>query len=261
MIEAIVLGFLQGMLEWLPVSSEGVVAAVYAFFFDKPLDEAIGFALWLHAGTVPAAVVVLRRDISILIRDFVSYPRKPSPLLRFFFLATLVSAIVGAPLLLTLGSISTITGAAVMGVIGTFMLITGYLQIRSKPIGYRNIDQIKTSDIIATGVAQGLAVIPGLSRSGMTVVVLLTRRLSIKDALVLSFLLSIPASIGSALFVGIKHNLIINLEAIIAALVAFIVGIITIRGLLALSSTIKFGWFVIAVGAAMIIGALWGELL
>ena len=42
MIEAIVLGSLQGMLEWLPVSSEGVVAAVYAFSFDKPLDEAIG---------------------------------------------------------------------------------------------------------------------------------------------------------------------------------------------------------------------------
>ena len=133
MIEAIVLGSLQGMLEWLPVSSEGVVAAVYAFSFDKPLDEAIGFALWLHAGTVPAAVVVLRRDILMLIRDLVSYPRKPSPLLRFCFLATLVSAIVAAPLLLTLGSISTITGAAVMGVVGTFMLITCLLYTSPSP--------------------------------------------------------------------------------------------------------------------------------
>ena len=261
MIEAIVLGFLQGVLEWLPVSSEGVVAAVYAFTFDKPLDEAIGFALWLHAGTVPAAVVVLRRDILGLIRGFVSHPRKPSPLLRFSLLATLVSAVVGAPLLLTLGSISTITGSVVMGVIGTFMLITGCIQIRSKAIGYRNIDQIRAPDIIATGVAQGLAVIPGLSRSGMTVVVLLTRRFRIKNALVLSFLLSIPASIGSALFVGISHRVTINVEAIIAASVAFIVGIVTIRGLLALSSTINFGWFVITVGVAMMIGALWGEVL
>ena len=256
MAAAAVLGLLQGLVEWLPVSSEGVVAAAYALLFDASFDEAVGFALWLHLGTVPSVLVALRRDIQDIVRDVLALPEAPSTTIRFLFFATLASGVVGLPLILTLSDISAIGGTAATGVIGGFMLITGYLQLRRREADDHARDKLTLIDALLVGVAQGLAVIPGLSRSGMTVAALLSRRVDRKRALTLSFLLSIPASLAASLYVGIDSGLVFDAEAILAAGVAFITGLLTIKGLMAAAARINFGWFVIAVGAVMIAGAL-----
>ncbi len=256
MAAAAALGILQGLVEWLPVSSEGVVAGVYALLFDAPLDEAVGFALWLHVGTVPSVLIALRHDIMDIARYVAARPRAPSSTVLFLGVATLVSGVVGLPLLLSLSEISAVGGTAATGLIGCLMLVTGFLQLRRSEADRQVRGALTLSDAMLVGAAQGLAVIPGLSRSGMTVAVLLLRQVDRRRALTLSFLLSIPASLAASLYVGIHSGLVFDAEAILAAGVAFVFGLLTIRGLLAAAARVNFGWFVVAVGAVMIAGSL-----
>ncbi len=256
MAAAAALGILQGLVEWLPVSSEGVVAGVYALIFDAPLDEAVGFALWLHVGTVPSVLIALRRDIIDIVREVAAKPQAPSRTVRFLVVATLVSGVVGLPVLLILSDISAVGGTVATGLIGCFMLFTGYLQLRRHEADNHARQDLSLIDSLLVGVAQGLSVIPGLSRSGMTVAALLSRQVDRKRVLTLSFLLSIPVSLAASIYVGIEYGLVFEANAIFAACVAFVVGLLTIKALMAAAAKMNLGWFVTAVGAVMIVGAL-----
>ena len=112
-------------------------------------------------------------------------------------------------------------------------------------------------DATLTGIAQGLAVVPGLSRSGLTVSVLLARNIDRREALVLSYLLSVPVSLGASLFVGLKDGFAVSSESVVAALVAFVIGLGSLRILTTVAQRANFGLFVLAVGVAMIGGGLW----
>ena len=253
---AAVLGLLQGIAEWLPVSSQGVVAGAYSLMFDASFDEAVGFALWLHVGTVPSVLVALRHDIHDIVRDFLASPKAPSPTFQFLVASTLLSGVVGLPLIVVLGDISAIGGTAVTGVIGGFMLVSGYLQLRRRDSADVERKDLTFMDALVVGFAQGISVLPGLSRSGMTIAMLLSRRLDSRRALTLSFLLSIPASLAAALYIGFESGLEFDAEAGLAAAVAFAVGLFAIRGLIGVAERMNFGWFVIAIGAAMIVGSV-----
>ena len=257
MVTDLLLGSLQGFTEWLPVSSEGVVTAVYSLFFHRSLSESIAYALWLHLGTVFSALIVFRREVYGIIQDVVNRPRSPSPLVSYLFISTAVSALVGFPLLLSIEEVSTRLGAIAMGLVGLLMFITGGLQLRRNVSGERVREEISHVDAVMTGVAQGFAVLPGLSRSGLTVSVLLARHVERREALVLSFLMSIPASLGAALYSGIDNGLLTSGGAIVAAAVACVVGLVTIRALLAVAERVNFGAFVIIVGTALVAGAIW----
>ncbi len=254
---AVLLGLLQGLFEWLPVSSEGAVTAAFTFINGSPLSEGVSFALWLHIGTVPCVLVVFRREIVDILRNVVSQPTKPSPIVLYLVVSTVVSGLIGLPLILTLSEASELAGNAAMGVVGALMLITGVVQLRRKSSGTRNADDLGPLDGVLAGVAQGFSVLPGLSRSGLTVAVLLGRGLDRREALVLSFLMSVPAGVGAALYAGLDTGFAVTSEMAIAALVAFVVGLITIKVLTELAAKINFGAFVLIAGVAMLIGALW----
>ena len=261
MLIAALLGLLQGITEWLPVSSEGVVTATYSALKSGSFDEAIGYALWLHVGTALSVLVVFWREIFGVVRTAISSPRHPTPLVKFLFVATLASGIVGFPLLLTLGELSERIGATAMALVGVMMLVTGWLQLRSPTLGSRDRDDASPWDGLLAGVAQGFAVLPGLSRSGLTVSLLLARRIDRREALVLSFLMSVPASLGAGLYASLDGGLIDSDEAMVSVVVSAVVGLITIKALLAVAQRINFAKFVIGVGLFVIAGALWGALL
>ena len=84
---------------------------------------------------------------------------------------------------------------------------------------------------------------------------LLARKVSRREALVLSFLMSVPASLGAALFVLFDSGLALSLETAVAALVAFVVGLVTIRFLLGMVQKINFAWLVLIVGVMILISA------
>ena len=257
---ALLLGILQGLTEWLPVSSQGVVTVAQSALLDRPLSEAVAFALWLHAGTACAALLALRREAWGVLRDAASAPLRPSPRLRFLAIATVVSAAIGLPLLLTLGEFSERLGSLGMGVVGILMMASGVLQLRRPLESSSDREEPTAVDALVAGVAQGLAALPGLSRSGLTVAALLGRRVERGEALVLSYLMSIPASLGAGLFAIVDGGAASTWPALAAAAVACGVGLVTIRALLAFTQRVNLGGFVVAVGAVTLAGAAWQAL-
>ena len=296
--EAALLGLIQGLAEWLPVSSEGVVTAVYSLVFGADLPDAVNFSLWLHLGTVLSALAAFRSDVWDILRDIASTrfhtpltarhssvpdchshthnrhsresgnpevagsPNTPittrlSPATAYLILATLSSAPLGLLLLLGLFEFSEIVGAVAMAAVGILMLITGAVLIKSKSSGTRTRDDVRWPDAILTGVAQGLAALPGLSRSGLTVSALLWRGVDRQEALALSFILSIPASLGAGLYAAITSGLYASPEALVALAIAALTGFATIRALMSLARRLNFGWFVLVLGVGIIAGAIW----
>ena len=256
MIESALLGLLQGLTEWLPVSSQGVVTAVSTLLFDYTASDAVAAALWLHVGTSLAAVLAFRREVVGLAREVLRDPMHPSPLLAFLAVGTVVSAGVGLPLLLLLDELSGAFGAGAMGVVGVLIVVTGGVQMRRPASGTRDRAGLSFLDAVLTGVAQGLAALPGLSRSGLTVAVLLGRRVDRSEALVLSFLLGVPAGIAAALLAGLQSGVLRTAEGLVGAAVAFVVGLASIKVLLALARRVNLAVFVMLVGLAVIGGAV-----
>lgn len=254
--EAALLGLIQGLAEWLPISSEGVLTAVQSFAFGEPLPEAVNFSLWLHLGTVLSALTAFRSDVWDVLRDIARRPASPSPATAYLILATLSSAPLGFLLLLGLFEFSEIVGAVAMAAVGVLMLVTGAVLVKSKSSGARTRDDVRWPDAILTGIAQGLAALPGLSRSGLTVSALLWRGVDRREALTLSFILSIPASLGAGLYAALSTGLYASPEALVALAVAALTGFATIRALMSVARRLNFGWFVLVLGAGIIAGAI-----
>ena len=221
------------------------------------MDEAVGYALWLHAGTVPAALIALRHEVASAVRDLLAEPLSPSPLLLFLMLSTIVSIGVALPLTYLLDELPTLVGSSTMGVVGFLMLITGTLQLVGQERDRRDRTTLAPPDGILAGLAQGFAVLPGLSRSGLTVALMIGRGIEKREALVLSFLMSIPAGAGAAAFALADAGIQVSTEMVVAAIVAFLVGLATIRTLLSLTRRVNLGLFATLVGVVMIAAAAW----
>ncbi len=255
---ALLLGLLQGVAEWLPVSSEGMVAVIYSLAYGRSLGEGVEYALWLHAGTIPAALVALRAEVSAVVRNVMTSPASLSPATAFLLLTTAVSGIIGLPLLLLITTEGdNLAGPPVMALIGAAMLATAAAQLLRPGGGQRDMSSAGRLDALLAGLAQGISVIPGFSRSGLTLAALLGRKFPGRDALTLSFLMSIPVSLGAAIYVGLSSGVRVSPESLAALAVAFAVGLMTIRALLRLAERLNYGWFLLAVGGAMLAGAVW----
>ena len=260
MLEAITLGLIQGITEWLPVSSEGIVAATSHIFFDKDPIEAILFALWLHMGTALAAIIAFNSNIKNYLKELRSNPKELSPTLRFLICSCLLSGIIGGSLILIISHFSNNTVAAIMQyfmtTLGVFMTISGIvLMLNNKRFVPRILSTQPWLDSIIVGSAQGFAVIPGLSRSGLTISALLVRKFDTREALTLSFLMSIPASIGAGLMALANSSVALSTESTVALAVSFVTGILVIKGILRISAQLNFGPFIIVVGLILFVGS------
>ena len=258
---ALLLGLLQGIAEWLPVSSEGMVAAAYGLACGGGLAEGVEYALWLHAGTMPAALVALRREAAAAVRNVLAAPAWLPPVAAFLVLSSVISGVTGLPLLLLVqGQGGGISGPAVMAFIGAALLATAAAQLLRSRGGDREICSAGRVDAVIAGLAQGVSVIPGFSRSGLTAAALLARGFQGRDALVLSFLMSVPASSGAALYAGISSGIAFSPESLAGPAAAFLSGLLTVRLLLGLAARLNYGRFLLAAGAVMLGGSLWDYL-
>ncbi len=262
MMETFVLGAIQGIAEWLPVSSEGMIVLAQTLFFDASggFAEMVAFALWLHVGTFFAALVYFWRDVVVLLRGLFGYKKadkQTKSLLNFLVVSTLISGAIGFVLLKALeGFMEVLGGQAfwVVMLVGVSLLVTGYLQLSKKVVGVRKEKDVTMRDAVVLGIVQGFAIVPGLSRSGLTVAALLLRKFHDVSSLRLSFLMSMPIVLGANIVLQ-AGEMTLTSESLIGLFVAFVFGLITIHGLMVFARKVNVGLFVVLFGLLTIASA------
>lgn len=267
MFDYVLLGTIQGVAEWLPVSSEGVIVLMSSWlgiFGAGEVTEAIQLALFLHLGTFLAALVYFWRDVWQLLGALFS-PRAAEANTRktlwFLAVATLTSSLIGGGLLVLVDSSEALalSGSVIMAVVGGLLLVTGILELVSDRFGEaaekRDERDLGVLDGVLLGVVQGLAALPGLSRSGTTVAALLLRRYEKTLTLRLSFLLSLPIVLGGNIVLNFSDLASISSEKLLALGASFVFGILTIHLLLGLARRISFGPLVILFGLLTLLAA------
>jgi len=191
-IQAIILGFIQGVTEWLPISSTGHLRIAEQFL---GLALPLLFDVTLHVGTLAVILFFFRKDIKTILtalakRDFKSENGKLIPLI---IVGTVPTALIGIGVTFT-DTIETVF-SSFLPIAGAF-ITCGVILYLSKT-GREQADSISYLAALAIGTAQGIALIPGISRSGLTIATALLLGVRREKAFKFSFLLSVPAVIGA----------------------------------------------------------------
>ncbi|MHB8840977.1 MAG: undecaprenyl-diphosphate phosphatase, partial [Candidatus Aquicultor sp.] len=203
-IQAAILGVIQGLTEFLPISSSAhlVLFPLYMGWHVNP-EANVTYDVIVHFGTLMAVLAFFYKDVSKLAGAFVKSltERKigDDPYRRmawFLIIGTIPTGIVYVLIKKLLED--TLKTPSYVGI---FLLITGVLLVASERIGRRaeSANSLKTIDVVFIGFVQGLAILPGISRSGSTIAAGLFRGLTREEAARFSFLLSIPVIIAAAL--------------------------------------------------------------
>jgi undecaprenyl-diphosphatase len=259
----LILAFIQGVLEFLPVSSEGQLLLVAINFLGFDVNSALSVAFWLHLGTAFAVVLFYRRDIFGPLYEYIR-PLKAKEqqaslfghLFIFVLIGTIGTAITALPLYFFLREFVTqLMGEVVSAFIGVLLLLTGiilYFQRQGK--GTRLLSDISPLEALLLGLLQGIAVLPGISRSGITLTWLLMRGIEREEALRLSFLLGVPAALG---LIGLDFLLMQFFIAdpiilLIITIVAMLVGYLSLVALRYAAIQVPFWIFCLILGSIVI---------
>ena len=240
---ALILGIVQGIAEFLPVSSSGhLILTKHLFGIDADMFG-LPFDIAVHVATLVAVMIVFRNQIwALLKKPFQKY-------VYLIVIATIPAVIVG---LLFDDFIDEISASG--GFLGIAFLITAVVLILAEKIGkkIKADEDIKYSDAAVIGIAQGIAVMPGISRSGSTLAAGLFMGLKKETALAFSFIMSIPVILGSAVL-GVKD--IIQepanfdvLATLVGMIAAGISGYATIKFMLDFFKKRSLIWFAGYVG-------------
>jgi len=234
MLQAALLGLVQGLTEFLPVSSSGHLAIAQHFLpgFEQP---GLLFDVLLHAATTLAVIIYFRTDIANLLTCYFRQDdtaRQNRKTLWMIVLASVPTAVIG------FSGKDFFEGLFEnLPVIGTMLLITAALLTiaeKSRQDG-RPLSALNASDAIVVGIAQGCAILPGISRSGATISCLLLRGIDGESAARFSFLIALPA-VGGAMLLSLKDLQDVATSALPAygfgAVVAFFSGLFAIRCLM-----------------------------
>jgi undecaprenyl-diphosphatase len=264
LFQAIVLGIVQGLTEFLPISSSGHLRIVPAFLgWDDP---GAAFTAVIQLGTMAAVVLYFRADLWRITRAWVASLGDPA--LRkeldarlgwYLIMATIPISVLGLAFKNQIEN-----GARDLYIIGTMLIVFGLLLLAAEKVSRREraVETITRRDAIVIGFAQALALIPGVSRSGATITAGLFLGFDRVAAARFSFLLSIPAVVLSGLFElkgvvdGSAEGAVGAGPTAVATLLAFVTGYASIAFLLKFLTTHTTGVFVayrIALGAVVLV--------
>lgn len=225
-LKAIILGIVQGITEFLPISSTAHLIITPWIFGWQGTVNSLSFDIAVHVGTLFSLFYCFWRDwIDIILKD-----RK---MLIYLILGTIPAALAG------LGFHDLIENELRNPLIIVFTLVfVGILMLLAEKIGKRNRNSVTLSDALIIGTAQAIALIPGVSRSGITITAGLFKGLDRAYAAKFSFLLSTPAIAGAATLdfyksikIGYSHDYMIFIAGVFTA---------TITGILAIKFLLNF---------------------
>lgn len=196
MLAAVIWGLIQGLTEFLPISSSGHLVIVPAFLEEFGMDIAapsLAVSAALHLGTLVAVIVYFRRELALMLR--VRSDPDARRLLMLIGIGT-VPALIGLPLRDTVENLQ-----ENVQIVGFMLLVTGVILVIGQMAarGVRHMLDGRIPDAIFVGIAQAFALIPGISRSGITITAGNMRRFDPSEAARFSFLLGIPVIAGAGL--------------------------------------------------------------
>lgn len=258
-LSAIILGIVQGVAEFLPISSSGHLAIFQTFFGLTDVEsENLFFDVLLHLGTLAAVFVAYRKEIGELILAFFSlftrdqqqaqkagHDYRPARRLILLIIVATLPLFLILPIKDSIESLYTNTFF-----VGGALIFTGLLLFASDrfPKGYKTEKSATMLDAVLVGCAQALATVPGLSRSGTTISAGLVRRFDRSFAVRFSFLMSIPAVLGANILslidaaqAGVNWSLLP--VYLVGVAVAGVTGYLSIRLLKFIASRGSFGGF------------------
>jgi undecaprenyl-diphosphatase len=249
-LEAIVLGLVQGLTEFLPISSSGHIRIVPALLGWE--DPGAGFTAVIQLGTMAAVLLYFRADLWRIASAWLRELRVPirqssvdAKLGWFILLGTIPISIFGLAF-----SDQIESGARDLYLIGSALILFSFVMLLAEHVGsrQRHLVEMNGRDGLLIGLAQSLALIPGVSRSGATISAGLLRGFDRVAAARYSFLLSVPAVVLSGLFelrkIGTDDAASVEATAI-ATVVAFVAGYVSIAWLLRYLTTHTLSVFVV----------------
>jgi undecaprenyl-diphosphatase len=264
----IVLGIVQGVSEWLPISSKTQVIIASNVLFGLSFTQGYALGLFLEAGTFIAAVYYFRKEVGRVLLALVGRgDQEGRLLLKFLVVTTIFTALVGVAIYATVSD--TIKGP-VLGVpmiaLGCVLIGDGVLisLAKGRYVPTKGLKDLSLRDFILIGVVQGIAAFPGVSRSGATVSAMLLLGINPRDSFRLSFLALIPASVGAAgVTVLLSHDQLssaistIGISVILLSiLVTVAIGIVFIRLLLRFAGSQRIAILTFSLGVLAIISGV-----
>ena len=251
-MQSIILGIIQGLCEFLPVSSSGHLAVMQIYMGMS--ENMLTYDILLHFATLLATFLYFKHDILMIISDWFTGwigERKSGWVYGWsIILTTLITGIIGILLKSTAERFS-----QSLMLVGIGELITGIMLILMPMIARpRNFSLLKLS--IVVGIAQGIAVLPGISRSGMSIFACMLMGMGISEAFRYSFLISIPAILGATLLEFLKafrgtEAIYLPDFGILGCMSAFILGILSLmlmRRIVKVKNWSYFGIYCIMLG-------------
>ncbi|MEM3457864.1 MAG: undecaprenyl-diphosphate phosphatase [Candidatus Bathyarchaeia archaeon] len=244
-METAVLGTIQGLTEWLPISSTGHLKVAEHFLHFLDTQDSLLFEFMLHIGTLLVVLFFFREDIKKIIAALVhlDFKTEHGKLLPSIIVGTIPAVAVGVllkePVEQAFQNLLPIAVAFV---------VFGLVLYLSK-MGKEEKDGIDYLTAVIVGVAEGLAIIPGVSRSGATIAIALLLGIKREKAFKFSFLLSIPAIIGAIGYTAYKDYGALATaglgwtEILVGVVAAMIVGYLTIKLLWKILAQKKFHFF------------------
>ena len=261
LFQLVILGIVQGITEWIPVSSKTQVTFVYLKLFQGDPALAIPILLYVHLGTVIAATIYFRKELAEIARGIMANPLDlrghANGKAGFLVSALVFTGVVGLPLLLAEKKFfPTLDGSLLYALMGAGLIVTGVLLVSQKGRKEREIPSVSWKDGVLTGLLQGLSVLPGISRSGTSTTGLIWRGFDSESSFYLSFLLSIPTVIFAEILLnyGISGMKGLPLaDGAVLLLTSFVVGYLTLDGLLRAVQRINIAYVVFILGAVIIL--------
>lgn len=221
MIKTVILGIVQGLTEFLPVSSSGHLAILEKLF---GIREPVTLAVFLHFGTLVAILVFFRRPLIELVSGVFKGERESLSYLIKIVIGSIPIAVFA--ILFESWITSTFTNmklvAILLGITGTVVLLTGITRKKQQ--------QIELMSAILIGIGQMFAILPGISRSGMTISAGIFYGVEPERAFRFSFLLSIPAVLGANIFeLKNVHNFSNFPELLVGMVFSFVSGFVALK--------------------------------
>lgn len=215
-MEWIILGLMQGFLEWLPVSSSGQISLYLSTVAGVGAPEAVKAAFFLHLGTAAAGALLVRDYLVDALRSFL---RLRSPGIELA-VATAVSAPIGYAIMKYVVPAAATT-PSFGAVVGAGLIITAAAVLLPKEGGGR----VGIREAVIAGLAQGVAALPGISRSGLTIAAQLWSGVRSEEAVRFSILMGVIATGAAGVYYGVGEGVVIGPGSVTGAVSAFLGGL------------------------------------